>query len=72
MEAKKLQNMSEDAWRILNKKVVTYIKMVVIYEILVNLKGMVSTAEMWAKLKDTYKNTTPVNQLHLTRKLVGM
>ena len=39
LEAEKLENMLEDAWRILNKKFVTYIKMVVFYEILVDLKG---------------------------------
>ena len=39
LEAEKPKNMSEDAWRILNKKVVTYIKMVVSDEIL-NLRNM--------------------------------
>ena len=49
--------MSEDACRILNKKAVTYIMMVVSDEILVvDLKGLVSTSEIWAKLKATYEN----------------
>ena len=65
LEAKKPENMSEDASRILNKKVVTYIKMVVSDEILVDLKGLVSASEIWAKLKATYENSTPVNQVHL-------
>ena len=39
LEAKKPQNMSEDAWVILNKKAVTHIKMVVSDEIL-NLRNM--------------------------------
>ena len=68
--------MSQDAWLILNKKVVTYIKMVVSDEILVDLKGLVSASEIWAKLlvsaseiwaklKATYENSTFVNQVHL-------
>ena len=53
----KPENMLEDAWRILNKKAVTYIMMVVSDEILVvDLKGLVSTSEIWAKLKATYEN----------------
>ena len=57
--------MSDYAWLILNKKVVTYIKMVVSDEILVDLKGLVSASEIWAKLKATYENIMPVNQVHL-------
>ena len=37
-----------------------------------DLKGLVTAFELWAKLKATYENTTPVNQVHLMRKLVGM
>ena len=65
LEAKKPENMSEDAWRILNKKVVTYIKMAVSDEILVDLKGVVFASKIWAKLKATYENSTFVNQVHL-------
>ena len=72
LEAKKPQNMSEDAWVILNKKAVTHIKMVVSDEILVDLKGLIFASKIWAKLKATYKNTTLVNQVQLMRKLVGM
>ena len=39
LEAEKPENMSEDTWRILNKKLVTCIKMVVSDEIL-NLRNM--------------------------------
>ena len=46
--------------------------MVVFYEILVDLKGSVYASEIWGKLKTTYENTMPVNQVHLMRKLVGM
>ena len=53
LEAEKPENMSEDAWQILNKKAVIYIKMVVSDEILVDLKGLVSASEIWAKLKAT-------------------
>ena len=49
----KPENMLEDAWRILNKKAVTYIKMAVSDEISVDLKGLVSASEIWAKLKAT-------------------
>ena len=72
LEAEKPENMSEVAWQILNKKVVIYIKMAVSDEILVDLKGLVSASKIWAKLKATYENNTPVNQVHLMRKLVGM
>ena len=46
--------------------------MVVFYEILVDLKGSVYASEIWGKLKTTYENTMPVNQVHLMRKLVGI
>ena len=64
--------MSEDTWQILNKKVVIYIKMVVSYEILVDLKELVFASKIWAKVKATYENSTPINQVHLMRKFVGM
>ena len=60
LEAKKLEDMSEDAWRILNKKAVIYIKMAISNEILVDLKGLVSASKIWAKLKATYENNMPV------------
>ena len=72
LEAKKPKNMSEDAWQILNKKSVIYIKMAVSDEILVDLKRLEFASKIWAKLKATYENSLPVNQVHLMRKLVGM
>ncbi len=72
LEAEKPEDMSEDAWFTLNKKAITYIKMAVSDEILVDLKGIATASELWAKLKATYEITTPVNQVHLMRKLVGM
>ena len=72
LEAKKPENMSEDAWQILNKKVVIYIKMVVSYQILVDLKGLESASKIWTNPNATYENSTPVNQVYLMRKLVGM
>ena len=68
----KPEDMTEAAWTNLNKKAITYIKMAVSNEILVDLKGLASAYEVWEKLKATYENTTPVNQVHLMRKLVGM
>ena len=59
-------------WQKLNKKAITYIKMAVSYEILVELKGLPRAYEVWEKLKATYEITTPLNQVHLMRKLVGM
>ena len=72
LEAENLENMSEDAWWILIKKVVTYIKMVVSDENMVDRKGLVSAFKIWAKLRATYENIMHVNQVHLMRKLVGM
>ena len=42
LEVEKPENMSEDAWWILNKKAVTYIKMAVSNDILVDLQGVAS------------------------------
>ena len=72
LEAKKPEDMSEYAWRILNKKVVTHIKMVVSDENSIDLKGLVSASKIWAKRKATFENSTPINQVHLIRKLVGI
>ena len=72
LEAEKPENMSGDACQILNKNAVIYTKMAVSDEILVDLKGLESASKIWATLKATYENSTPVNQVHLMRKLVGM
>ena len=68
----KPETMEDAAWQKLNKKAITYIKMAVSDEILVELKGLPTAYEVWEKLKATYEITTPVNQVHLMRKLVGM
>ena len=65
-------DMAQDAWVTLNKKAVTYIKMGVSDDILVDLKGLVYAFNVWEKLKANYENTTPVNQVHLMRKLMHM
>ena len=41
-------------------------------KILIDLKGLVSASKIWAKRKATFENSTPINQVHLIRKLVGM
>ena len=56
----------------LSKKAITYINMVVSNEILVYWKGVTIVFEIWEKLKATYEITTPVNQVHLMRKLMCM
>lgn len=66
------EDMIDATWLTLNKKAITYIKMTVSDEILVDLKGLTNAFAMWGKLKAMYENTTPVNQVHLMRKLVGM
>ena len=68
----KPQDMAQDAWEILNKKAVTYIKMGVSDDILLELKGLSYAFQVWEKLKASYENTTPVNQVHLMRKLMRM
>ena len=68
----KPENMAEDAWETLNKKAVTYIKMGVSDDILVDLKGLVYAFNVWEKLKANYENTTPLNQVHLMRKPMRM
>ena len=57
----KLEDMTTVAWMKLNKKAITYIKMVVSDEILVFLKGLTTAFELWEKLKATYEITTPIN-----------
>ena len=66
---KKPESMEDDAWNTLNKKAITYIKMVVSDETLVDIKGLTPAHQVWEKLKTAYKNTNPVNQVHLMRKL---
>ena len=68
----KLEDMKGVAWMKLNKKAIAYIKMVVSYEILADLKGRTIAFEVWEKLKATYEITLLVNCVHLTRKLVCM
>ena len=41
-------------------------------EILVDLKRLEFASKIWAKLKATYENSLPVNQVHLMRTHVGM
>ena len=64
--------MTDVAWMKLSRKAITYIKMVISYEILVDLKGLITAFEVSEKLKATYEITTPVNQVHLMRKQVCM
>ena len=44
----------------LNKKAITYIKIVASDEILVDLKGLTIVFEVWEKLKATYDIVMPV------------
>ncbi|KAH7281919.1 hypothetical protein KP509_35G003300 [Ceratopteris richardii] len=68
-EEVKPEDMTDATWINLNKKAITYIKMTLPDEILVDLKGLTTVFEVWEKLKATYENTTLVNQVHLMRKL---
>ena len=61
----KPQDMPQDAWETLNKKAVTYIKMGVSDDILLELKGLTYAFQVLEKLRASYENTTPVNQVHL-------
>ena len=72
LQEAKPKNMAEDAWETLNKKAVTYIKMGVSDDILLELKGLRYAFEVWEKLRASYEKTTPVNQVHLMRKLMRM
>lgn len=65
-------DMSDADWARLNKKAMAYIKMAVTDDILVDIRGLATTHAIWQKLKATYENATPVNQVHLMRKLVNM
>ena len=57
----KPEDMTNVAWMKLNKKAITYIKMVVSDEILVDLKGLTTAFDVWEKLRATYEITTPIN-----------
>ena len=72
LQEAKPEDMTENAWETLNKKAVTYIKMGVSDDILLELKGLRYAFEVWEKLRASYENTTPVNQVHLMRKLMHM
>ena len=58
----KPETMEDAAWQKLNKKAITYIKMAVSDEILVEFKGLPTAYEVWEKLKAMYQITLPVNQ----------
>ncbi|MCO5580964.1 hypothetical protein L7F22_034839 [Adiantum nelumboides] len=64
--------MSDEAWIRLNRKAVTYIKMAMTDETVVDLKSLTNAYDVCQKLNAVYENTTPINQVHLKRKLVGM
>ena len=69
----KPEDMADVAQYRLKNKAITYIKMVVSDEILLDLKGLMNAFKVWKKLKATYEITTPVIQVHhLMRKLVCM
>lgn len=51
LEVTKSDDITDDAWVTLNKKAVTYIKMAVSDEILVDLKGLVTAYAVWEKLQ---------------------
>ena len=61
----KPRDMRDVASMRLNNKAITYIKMVVLIEILVYLKGLTIVFKIWEKLKATYEITTPVNQVYV-------
>ena len=52
---KKPESMENYAWNTLNKKAITYIKMVVSDEMLVDIKGVTTTHQVWEKLKDNLR-----------------
>ncbi|MCO5606979.1 hypothetical protein L7F22_061170 [Adiantum nelumboides] len=66
------EDMSDVDWARLNKKAITYIKIVVIDGILVKLKDLATASAMWEKLRSAYENKTPINQVHLMCKLVNL
>lgn len=72
LEEHKPQDMTDLEWARLNKKAMAYIKMAINDDILTDIKRLDSAYAIWQKLKSTYENTTPVNQVHLMRKLVNM
>ena len=70
--ALKLDDMIDHALDILNKKVITYLKMVVSDESLVDLEGLTTGHVFWENPRNTYEITTLDYQMHLIRKLVTM
>ncbi|MCO5593297.1 hypothetical protein L7F22_047305 [Adiantum nelumboides] len=71
LSANKPEGMSDADWTKINRKAVTYIKMGVTDDILPAIKGLDTAMAVWDKLKASYENTTPVNQVHLMRKQGG-
>ncbi|MCO5607411.1 hypothetical protein L7F22_061607 [Adiantum nelumboides] len=49
-----------------------YIKMAVTDDVLTDIKRLTIAYAVWEKLTSSYENRTPVNQVHLMRKLVNM
>ncbi|MCO5578087.1 hypothetical protein L7F22_031925 [Adiantum nelumboides] len=72
LEETKRQELSDLKWSTLNKKAMAYIKMAINDDILTDVKRLVFAHAIWQKLKSNYENTTPVNQVHLMRKLVNI
>ena len=72
LEELKPEDLSDLEWARLNKKAMAYIKMAINDDILTDIKRLDTAYAIWQKLKSTYENTTPVNQVHLMRKLVNM
>ncbi|MCO5591745.1 hypothetical protein L7F22_045737 [Adiantum nelumboides] len=70
--ANKPEGVSNADWTKINRKAVTYIKMAVTDDILPAIKGLDTAMAVWDKLKASYENTTPMNQVHLMRKLVSL
>ncbi|MCO5563937.1 hypothetical protein L7F22_017589 [Adiantum nelumboides] len=69
LEEDKPKDMSDEDWPRLNKKAITYIKMTVTDDILVGFGSSFCHVE---KLRAPYENKTPINQVHLLRKLVNL
>ncbi|MCO5584672.1 hypothetical protein L7F22_038603 [Adiantum nelumboides] len=58
LEQEKPQDISDEAWIRQNMKAVTYIKMAMTDETIVNLKGLTNAFDVWEKLNAVYENTT--------------
>ena len=68
----KPEDVSDADWTRMNKKAITYIKMAIVDDILVDVKGLTTAHAVWEKLKSSHENKSPVNQVHLMRKLVNL